>query len=1002
MTQLYPSKARAGAILLAVSLFCAAPFQAAHAQSVATLTVGSASGLPGTQVNVSVALAPSAAGVSSLQFDIVFPTMLAYVSTSAGPAASAANKVVSSNVPSPGTLRIVIWGMGIETIGNGAVAVVRFTISGAAPPGTIPLAIVNIAAADPSGQAITVSGVHGSVTVLVAGDQTPPVISGVSASGITFTTATIGWTTNEPADTQVEYGVTAAYGSLSAPNTSLVTLHSQALSGLAPATTYHYRVRSKDAAGNLAVSGDFTFTTETPDTTPPVISDVEASSITHASVSISWTTNEPADSQVEYGTGWGYGSVTALNASLVTIHRQTLNGLAPGTTYNYRVRSKDAAGNLALSAGLAFITAVEPDTTPPFIYNVTVAAITSSSAVITWITDELSDSQVQWGTTISYGRLTTLDSTMVTAHSQILEGLEPSTTYHFLVRSKDAAGNLGTSGNFTFTTERAIEEDQLKITGVAATGISSRGATITWSTNRPADTTVEYGTTTAYGSPAKYAATPVTQHSQTLSGLQPNTLYHYRVRSTDEEGKTAVSGDHTFLTLPTQKSVIKAFYPLLTKKSSGEKPADEPIEYTGIAVANLSKTEAVLTFVAYDIDGNEISGAGIVNPAERILAPGQQLPVIDVELFGAGIAALGTVGWITVESTVAEIAGFSMIFDDTLSTLDGANASYVPLDSFVLSEIDSEGSTSIYVANPNDYPVTVEFELVHLDGTVRDAATRQVTAGGTMAETIVDLFPETLPEGSDYIRARSTGGVVPFQLLGRSRQYLMSLNGHNANSVSTRLYAPQFAAGGQWRSTLSIVNLDDVDGTLTLRLIGDNGAQIGATRVMPIAARGKIQIGDPSFFLATGNDLIQGYVEIIGHGIRLTGSGVFGDPDRQVFATALPLLSQLQDSMVFSQVGSNETYFTGIAMLNPHKVNVVAKIDLYRADGALAGTTTVVIPAKRRISKLISELFPSIVGQNWSSGYLMVKTNLGVASYAVFGTNSLSVLSAIPPQQLPF
>src|SRR6185295_11582590 len=74
-------------------------------------------------------------------------------------------------------------------------------------------------------------------------------------------TATIGWTTNEASDTQAEYGTSTGYGSATALNTSMVTAHSAFISGLASSTLYHYRVKSRDAAGNLAVSGDFTFTT---------------------------------------------------------------------------------------------------------------------------------------------------------------------------------------------------------------------------------------------------------------------------------------------------------------------------------------------------------------------------------------------------------------------------------------------------------------------------------------------------------------------------------------------------------------------------------------------------------------------------------------------------------------------------------------------------------------------------------------------------------------------
>ena len=70
------------------------------------------------------------------------------------------------------------------------------------------------------------------------------------------------WTTNYASDSQVEYGTTTAYGTLSPVNTSAVTSHSVRLSGLNSRTVFHYRVRSKTSSGLTAVSGDFTFTTK--------------------------------------------------------------------------------------------------------------------------------------------------------------------------------------------------------------------------------------------------------------------------------------------------------------------------------------------------------------------------------------------------------------------------------------------------------------------------------------------------------------------------------------------------------------------------------------------------------------------------------------------------------------------------------------------------------------------------------------------------------------------
>jgi hypothetical protein len=99
-----------------------------------------------------------------------------------------------------------------------------------------------------------------------------PVISGVGATSITTSGATINWTTDVGTTSQVEYGPTTAYGTLTALNSTLVTAHSIALSGLSANTSYHYRVHSKNSSGVETISGDLSFQTNgTTDTTPPTV-----------------------------------------------------------------------------------------------------------------------------------------------------------------------------------------------------------------------------------------------------------------------------------------------------------------------------------------------------------------------------------------------------------------------------------------------------------------------------------------------------------------------------------------------------------------------------------------------------------------------------------------------------------------------------------------------------------------------------------------------------------
>src|SRR5207253_1956453 len=161
-----------------------------------------------------------------------------------------------------------------------------------------------------------------------------------------------------------------------------------------------------------ATSVDSTFTTS--DVTPPVISGVAVASVGGTSATIQWTTNEASDSQVEYGLTASYGSTTTLDPTLGTSHTVTVGGLSGSTTYQYRVKSKDAAGNLATSVDSTLTTS---DTSPTRRSSDLVASVGGTSATIQWTTNEASDSQVEYGLTASYGSTTTLDPTLGTSHT---------------------------------------------------------------------------------------------------------------------------------------------------------------------------------------------------------------------------------------------------------------------------------------------------------------------------------------------------------------------------------------------------------------------------------------------------------------------------------------------------------------------------------------------------------------------------------------------------------
>ncbi len=89
----------------------------------------------------------------------------------------------------------------------------------------------------------------------------------------------------------------------------------------------------------------------------------------------------------------------------------------------------------------------------------------------------------------------------------------------------------------------------LAISNVAAANVTVTGVAISWQTNASANSQLEYGTTSSYGSTTPLDATMVLNHQETLANLKPASLYHYRVHSTNATNGTAVSGDLTFTTV---------------------------------------------------------------------------------------------------------------------------------------------------------------------------------------------------------------------------------------------------------------------------------------------------------------------------------------------------------------------------------------------------------------------------------------------------------------------
>jgi phosphodiesterase/alkaline phosphatase D-like protein len=385
----------------------------------------------------------------------------------------------------------------------------------------------------------------------------PPVITEVKSASVAEVSAKVEFTL-APAGSEttyeVEYGTTEAYGQKSGsaklagsagPTHEVVTL-----AGLKAGTTYHFRVVAKNAqAPGGVASADMTFAT----LGPPVISEVGAAAITETSAKIEFTL-APAGAEttyeVEYGLTEAYGQKSAsaklAGAAGPTRESVALSGLKAHSTYHFRVVAKNAQapGGVA-SADMTFVTLG-----PPVISEVTSGSVTETSAKVEFtLAPEGSETtyEVEYGPTEAYGSKSAsakLASTAGPTHEAVtLSGLKADSAYHFRVVAKNAqalAGVHSADGKFTTLGPPAISE-------VSVGSITETTANVGFILDPAGSETtyeVEYGPTEGYGQtsgPAKLAAgAGPTHETVTLSGLQADSTFYFRVVATNSQAKTGV------------------------------------------------------------------------------------------------------------------------------------------------------------------------------------------------------------------------------------------------------------------------------------------------------------------------------------------------------------------------------------------------------------------------------------------------------------------------------
>lgn len=269
----------------------------------------------------------------------------------------------------------------------------------------------------------------------------------------------------------------------------------------------------------LAPYGGVQRTFAADDTTAPEISDVKIDSVSDTSVTITWQTDEDADSLVNYGLQENYGIVRD-PAVDKTVHTVTLDELDPGRVYYFRVVSADEEGNQGISADYKVQTTGTPQADGSGQANAEGNGQGSQAGQ--------SDTTSQ----------TPSETTVQEIQQQIQSITNPEQLQEIL--------------NETVKAIKGITED-LTIVGPPTVIPETTTAIVKWTTDRDSDSTVFFSPTDQYTAGSyvySQASTDgiTTDHEVRLIGLESFTEYHFKVVSTDSFNITGESRDYTFKT----------------------------------------------------------------------------------------------------------------------------------------------------------------------------------------------------------------------------------------------------------------------------------------------------------------------------------------------------------------------------------------------------------------------------------------------------------------------
>ena len=377
--------------------------------------------------------------------------------------------------------------------------------------------------------------IYSSSSDTVAATTAPAKVSGFKVKSRTADTLQLTWNIDEQASGYIiEQYKNSKWVRLTKITDN--TINTYNVTGLKGATTYKFRMRAYKDYGLSAYVGDYTGALGGT-TNPSAVTGFKLGGRAADVLRLSWTTNSSATGYIieQYING-EWIRIAKITDNTTNFYRVT--NLQPSTIYKFRMKAYKMVGNVGLHG--EYTKTFVATTSPSAVENLRLGGRRSTVLRLNWDKNTTADGymieQYKDGKWVQIAKITDKNTT-----TYRVTNLDPMTLYKFRMRAYKIKSGVYLYSKYTST--KSWNTSPSLVTGLRLTDVTDNSLNLCWNQNSTADGyIIEQSVYGEWVRIAKLTSKELT--SYTVTGLNSNTTYKFRIKTYNMVGKVGLHGEY--------------------------------------------------------------------------------------------------------------------------------------------------------------------------------------------------------------------------------------------------------------------------------------------------------------------------------------------------------------------------------------------------------------------------------------------------------------------------